>query len=276
MSSTISSLKPIVDRFPRVAALYRNVRDQLAFDTDPIKTKWGFTLVGSRVMASGEYEPTITAHIRRLLKDVDVFVNVGANIGYYCCHALSMGKTVIAFEPIPKNHKYLCLNIMNNGWQGVEVYPIALSSKVGVTKIYGSNTSASLVKGWAGVPEHYVNYVPTSTLDVILGERLHGKRVLALVDVEGAEKRLLEGAGQLLASEPRPIWIVEITTNENVPRGVDSNPDYAATFDLFFQKKYKAHALDQTPTPFTKKDIALVVEGEREASTHNYLFRGSS
>jgi hypothetical protein len=119
----ISLVKPLVERSPRIATMYRSVRDQLYFMKEPIATPWGFTLAGNTDMAQGTFEPAETELVRNILKDVDVLINVGANVGYYCCHALSMGKTVIAFEPIQRNLRYLCQNIKANGWSGAEIYP---------------------------------------------------------------------------------------------------------------------------------------------------------
>jgi hypothetical protein len=126
-SKFISSMRPLLSRFPRIAAMYRNMRDQLDFMEAPVTTPWGFKLAGNVSMAKGTFEPAETELVRSILRDVDIMINVGANIGYYCCHALSMGKTVIAFEPIERNLRYLCKNIKNNGWTGAEVYPMALA-----------------------------------------------------------------------------------------------------------------------------------------------------
>lgn len=52
-------------------------------------------------MASGDFEPEETRLIQDLLQEVDTLVNIGANVGYYCCHALSLGKRVIAVGCIP-------------------------------------------------------------------------------------------------------------------------------------------------------------------------------
>jgi hypothetical protein len=104
----VSIVRAVFGRFPRIGVIYRSVRDQLDVMEKPFATPWGFKLAGNRAMAQGTYEPTETELIRKILKDVNVLVNVGANVGYYCCHALSMGKTVIAFEPIRRNLHYLC------------------------------------------------------------------------------------------------------------------------------------------------------------------------
>lgn len=181
-------MKPLVDRFPRLANFYRLIRDQLDYSDKPIKTPWGFSMAGNRAMADGSFEPVETEVIRDILKNVDILINVGANVGYYCCHALSMGKQVIAFEPIQRNLRYLCKNIHFNRWTGAEIFPIAMSNNVGIREIYGGNTGASVVEGWANIPSSYVTLVPSSTLDTVLGTRLQGQNVLVLVDVEGAEK----------------------------------------------------------------------------------------
>lgn len=265
-------MRPIVDRFPRVAALYRGMRDQLDGMQEPQPTPWGFKLAGNKAMAQGTFEPVETELVRKLLKDVDILVNVGANVGYYCCHALSMGKSVIAFEPMERNHRYLCKNIKANGWESVEIFPIALSSHIGVLEIYGSDTGASLVKGWAGIPESYMTLVPCSTMDTVLNTRLQGKRALILVDIEGAEKWMLEGAKLMLANDPKPIWLVEVVAKENQPLGVEINPNFAATFQLFFQNGYEAFSADQEMRPITMADVSLFSEGAFKANTYNFLF----
>lgn len=265
-------VKPFVNCFPKVAAMYRGVRDQLDSMAEPQLTSWGFRLAGNAAMAQGIFEPVETALVRTLLKDVDVLINVGANVGYYCCHALSMGKTVIAFEPMERNLRYLCKNIKTNGWSGVEIFPIALSNNVGILEIYGGDTGASLVRGWAGIPDDYKTLVPCSTMDMVLNTRLIGKRVLIIVDIEGAEKWMLEGANMMLVNDPKPIWLVEIVTKENQPSGVEINPNFMSTFQLFFKNGYQAFSADQYLHPIMLEDVNLLSKGSLEANTHNFLF----
>ena len=108
VKKTISCLKPLVERYPVLAAVYRNYRDQAELMRSPIESPWGFKLGGNDSMARGEFEAQETKVVRDLLQEVDVLVNIGANVGYYCCHALSMGKQVIAFEPMQRNLLFLC------------------------------------------------------------------------------------------------------------------------------------------------------------------------
>ena len=226
----IASLKPLVERYPVLAAVYRNYRDQAELMRSPIESPWGFKLGGNDSMARGEFEPQETKVVRDLLQEVDVLVNIGANVGYYCCHALIMGKQVIAFEPMQRNLLFLCQNIKINGWRDIEIFPLALSNEPDILNIYGADTGASLVKGWAGIPESYAALVPASTLDLVLGDRLRGKRVLILMDVEGAEFAVIKGASSFLRLDPRPIWMIEIAFSEQQPLGVSVNPNFAKTF----------------------------------------------
>jgi FkbM family methyltransferase len=266
-------IKPLVSRFPRLAAMYRGMRDQLECMEEPQLTPWGFKLAGNTAMAQGTFEPVETALVLKLLDEVDVFINVGANVGYYCCHALGMGKSVIAFEPMPRNLRFLCKNINANGWDGAEIFPVALSNKVSILEIYGANTGASLVKGWAGAPESYKTLVPCSTMDLLLDSRLKGKRALILVDIEGAEKWMLEGASKMLSNDPKPIWVVEIVTSENQPEGVAINPNFTNTFQFFFESGYEAFSADQEMRPITIEEVALYAKGALKAGTHNFMFR---
>jgi FkbM family methyltransferase len=265
-------VKPFVNYFPRAAAMYRGMRDQLDSMEEPQPTPWGFKLAGNEAMTNGTFEPIETELVRKMLKEVDILVNVGANVGYYCCHALSMGKPVIAFEPMERNLRYLCKNIKANGWSGAEIFPIALSNNVGILEIYGGDTGASLVKGWADIPEDYKTLVPCSAMDIVLNTRLAGKKALIIVDIEGAEKWMLEGANMMLVNDPKPIWLVEIVTKENQPSGVEINPNFMSTFQLFFNNGYQAYSADQNMRPVTIQDVNLLSKGSLQSNTHNFLF----
>lgn len=274
LRKTIAYLKPLVERHPPLATAYRAFRDQTDYMQPPIQSPWGFKLGGNEAMARGEFEPTETEIVRDLLRDIDVLVNIGANVGYYCCHALSMGKRVIAFEPMQRNLHFLCQNMKINDWRDVEIFPLALSSSPDVLEIYGANTGASLVKGWAGTPESHVTLVPASTLDLVLGDRLRGKKVLVLIDVEGAEFAVLQGAAAVMRSDPKPVWMIEITSFEHQPQGVVVNPNFARTFQLLREAGYAAFTADSAMCKVDVADVEVVQAGNiQRLTTHNFLFK---
>ncbi len=271
----IRTIKNLVKDNPTLARAARAVLDNRHYFQKPTKTPHGFLLVGNEDMMLGRFEIEETDLIAEMLGDSDVLINIGANIGYYCCLALHLGKQVVAVEPMPRNLRCLCRNLaLNGGETSAEVHGLALSDKVGLMNIYGGGTTASLVKGWSGTPEAFSNLVPVNTLDNIVGERrLADKRLLVLVDVEGAELFMLKGATEFLARTPKPRWIVEITISEHLPKGQKVNPSLLETFGIFWNRGYKSYTADKEKRPVLKEELMAIVEsGIDTTGTHNFLF----
>ena len=224
-------------------------------------------------MEQGKFEPEVVEIVKKHLPDADIFINLGANIGYYCCIALHLGKKVIAFEPIEANLKALYQNIYSNQWDQIEIYPLAISNKIGLTEIFGGGTGASMIKGWAGASKNYRRLVPTSTLDHIVGDKLTGQKCFFLVDIEGTEKLMLEGAQSTLNLTPKAVWLVEITICENQPSGTHINPNLLPTFQIFWENGYESRTADKNFQPVHKDDIVKIIEtGSDHLSSHNFLF----
>jgi FkbM family methyltransferase len=274
MSKILSFVKPLIEKFPLLAKTYRFFRDESNYQQEPIITPWNFKLSGNRLMASGAFEFEETELIIELLSEVDVLINVGANVGYYCCHALNLGKQVIAVEPMPDNLRYLCRNIDINSWS-CEIFPVALSNKIGIKKMYGGSTGASLVKGWAGSSENSFTYVPCTTMDTLLGRRLEGKKVLVIVDVEGAEFWMIQGCSKLLRNNPKPLWFIEVGATEHQPKGISVNPRFADTFQLMHDAGYTAVTADKSQNNIIIEDVVATQNGKKTilSTTHNFIFR---
>ena len=271
--SILKKTKPMIERFPCVALAYRTWRDsKLQFKT-PQQTPMGYKFLGNSIMEQGQFEPEVVDIVKKHLQDADVFINLGANIGYYCCIALHLGKKVIAFEPIEANLQSLYQNIYSNQWDQIEIYPIAISNKIGLTEIFGGGTGASMIDGWAGASNNYHRLVPTSTLDHIIGDKLNGQKCFILVDIEGTEKLMLEGAQSILKLNPKPIWLVEITIFENQPSGTQINPNLLSTFQIFWNNGYESRTADKHHQPVCEDNIIKIIEsGSDQLSSHNFLF----
>ena len=267
--------KSVVKQLLALTLFYRNMRDLYDQRSPPRRTPWGFSFSGHDLMADGSFEPNETKLVRRLLPDVDVLVNVGANVGYYCCHALSIGKPVIAVEPNTRNLHYLLKNIQSNGWAKLaEVFPVAMGSGADILQMWGGGTGASLVKGWASIPESYVTQVPVLGLDRLLGDKLQGKKALILVDIEGAEFMMLQGAKETLINNPLPIWLMEVSSSEHQPAGTVINPKFVETFEMFFEQGYRAFTADEAAIEVTPETVKEVVAGRQKLQTHNFVFKG--
>lgn len=237
-------------------------------------TPMGFKFLGNEAMESGVFEPEETKLLATLMAQCDHFVNIGANIGYYCCLALQQNIPVIAFEPENSNLLVLLRNIRENGWNdNIEIHPVALSDRAGIVDIYGSGTGASLLRGWANTPVDLVASIPASTLDLSLGQRLRGRRALILIDIEGAEYYALKGAILTLNQDPKPVWIVEICSHQHQPAGVAVNPRLLDTFDIFWNAGYVAYTVAETPRQIERSEIKAIAEGGPDTlHLHNFIF----
>ncbi len=222
-------------------------------------------------MQSGTFEAEETEIIRCNLSTAEVFVDVGANIGLYTCLARSEGKYAIAIEPQLRNLECLYASLSLNGWMDTEVYPLGLAASYGLAILYGaSGPSASLLAGWAAYSRRSRQTVAVTTLDTLLGDRFSGKQLLIKIDVEGAEYNVLKGAEKTIRRLPRPTWMIEICLNEFHPAGV--NPDYAATFELFWNQGYEVRTADRQNRLILPDDVAQWVKaGRSQLGSINYI-----
>jgi FkbM family methyltransferase len=245
-------------------------------------TPYGFRLQvrnhpANRAMLKGTFEPEEVALIQKQLAQTDVFIDVGANIGFYTCLARQQGKYVVAVEPQPRNLRCVYQNLLSNNWNDLaEVYPLGLGAKPGILTLYGaSGPSASLIPGWAEYSDRFRQTIPISTLDIIAGQRFAGKRTFVKIDVEGYEYGVLKGALLLLGLAPRPVWLVEICLNEYHPSGI--NPDYKAAFQLFWDHGYEARSADKENKLIRPEDVDRWIASKRcDSGTINYLFSAPS
>jgi FkbM family methyltransferase len=268
----LARLKPCVERVPIIAVIYRAVRAALAFRRQrPQNTPFGFKLMGNPLMQRGAFETEETRLIQRLLQHSEVFVDVGANIGFYTCLARVSGQYVVAVEPLRENLDYLMVNLDANGWHDVELYPVALARQPGLAILHGGGTAASLINGWDGASPLLRRTIPLSTLDILLNGRFPAKNLLIKVDVEGAEFDLLQGAPQILGRDPAPVWMVEITLTEHHPAGF--NRRFKDTFEIFWQHGYQAWTADCNLRSVTPTDVATWAQKRHCTFGHgNYLF----
>ncbi|MCF7674369.1 MAG: FkbM family methyltransferase [Akkermansiaceae bacterium] len=268
--------------FPQKVAVIRqqlkNFERALRFYWKSLKpapvTPHGFKLYGSRAMQDGRFEPLETRLIKQVLPHCDAFINVGANVGYYCCLAIQQGVPAFAFEPIDLNVRYLLANIRTNDWAGkIEIYPVALGAETGILEIFGAGTGASLIKGWANTPEYDVTLAPVLTLDQVLANRLVGQRCLIMVDIEGAEQFMLAGASRFLAADPKPVWMIEICVDQHQPDGTTINPHLVRTFEYFWSNGYHAWTAGDQPRRVEAAEVeAIARTGENTFESHNFLF----
>src|SRR5437016_5068696 len=97
---------------PSVGQAYRLLRDERAALAPAMPTPFGFKLAGNASMASGAFEKKEIDLFLKHLQKASACIDIGANIGLYTCLAASLGKHVVAIEPMPSNLKVLCRNLV--------------------------------------------------------------------------------------------------------------------------------------------------------------------
>lgn len=272
ISSVFRSLKSPIDRhFPFLAHLYRLFREEVAYRRmRPVIRSEGFRFVSPGSMQTGEFESTEIEIIKEKLEQADLLIDVGANVGLYTCIARSLGKHVIAIEPHPQNLRLLYRNLEENGWHDVEVWPVGVGGNPGAVTMYGGGTGASVIKGWAGIPESWKQTIAVHTLDHIVGARFLDKRIVIKVDVEGGEYAVLQGGINTIQRTIKPTWLVEITLTLHHP---NVNHRFMQSFDVFWRNGYEARTGDETRRLVTRPDVERWVNnGKCDFGTHNWLF----
>lgn len=269
----IQYLKPAVEKFPIIAGYYRYRRDQLKLNASvEFRSELGFFFNGSESMNIAEFEPEETSIFDSLIGEYDIFINIGANVGYYACKALSQGVDTIAFEPNQHNANLLLKNVKANDFPAeFQLFPLALSDYVGILPMYGAYTGASLIAGWAGQDDS--NLVPISSFDRVSAASVKNKKCFVVIDVEGAELDCLRGAASLLSSSDENVFLIEIVLTEHQPNGVNVNTNFYQTFDLMSKFGYTAYSATKDLRPISLKEVADTQEmSRRRIETHNFIF----
>ena len=240
----------------------------------PRRTEHGFWFQGPNLFTRKNWEQSEQVLICKLLSNTDLFVNVGANIGFYCCLAQSYNVKTIAFEPDPMNCELFIRNMQHNNFDDdVVLFPIAIGDTFGFTKIFGMWSTVSLIKGFADgvtVPRT----VPVAQLDdAVLGHRWASGKLLLLVDVEGWEKFVLRGASRILALVPKPIWIIEVLLTED-----DDGPQEQCleVFELMHEAGYRSYCIGSDESLEEVVEGNDLLNGSFRPSNHNYLFVDSA
>ena len=137
----------------------------------------------------------------------DTFLDIGANIGYFSLLAASVvgeiGK-VICFEPNVQNLRLLHASVLENGFQHVQVFPLAASDSRHLLKLQSFGSNGAL----AAAPSEPSNYQFVQSVAVDDLVSTEGRVHVIKMDIEGYESFALRGMRQLIARH-RPILFTE-------------------------------------------------------------------
>jgi FkbM family methyltransferase len=166
----------------------------------------------------GSFEPNEFNFLDRLLKPGMIFVDVGANDGYYTLFAarrVGPEGRVVSIEPSSRERAHLERNLARNGIANVEVVPAALGAAAGHADLrlaHGVHTGHNTLGSFAhdDVLPARIERVPLETLDAVVA-RLDLPRVdIVKIDVEGGEANVVAGARHVL-TKMRPVLMMEVS-----------------------------------------------------------------
>ena len=181
---------------------------------------------------AGDYEPEVSQALREILRPGMTVYNIGAHIGTRVVQSSGLigdQGNIVAFEPTQRTRRVLERN-SHNRKSPVEIFGIGLGDTDGEADLHdlgwsccGSNTLGDNVQKFntrlGRKPENRLERVPLRRLDdVAEGSQLKPPHVIVM-DVEGYEGRVIDGAKNVL-SDFKPAVIFEVgNQSDNDPFG---------------------------------------------------------
>jgi FkbM family methyltransferase len=201
----------------------------------------------------GVWEPHLTDWLASRLRRGDVFIDVGANIGYYTLLGSALVGAeggVVAIEAARSIAADLQANVSRNGIQNVRVVNMAASDSVGRVQLFGGpaqNRGATSTMNTLGLPpEGEVDSAPLSS--ILQPAEIRGARVIK-IDVEGAEFAVVAGMEPIIASSRDDLEII-VEVDPRTRRGSDQSIE--GLIDRFLKWGFHPYA---SPVGYGTKDV---------------------
>lgn len=183
----------------------------------------------------GVWEPHLTHWLQQRLKPGDVFVDVGANIGYFSVLGSSLAGDsgmVVAVEASPTFHRRLAEHARLNDCGNLRAISAAASDRsetLRLTLASSRNMGANSVVPYDGPVESEVDVEAHPLPQLLSAQELEQARVIK-IDVEGAEGAVVRGLKPALVRlRPDSEVVVEVTPERMHALG-DSADDLLRTF----------------------------------------------
>ena len=216
-------------------------------------------IVARHVFLAGAFAEHEVAFMRAALKPGMRFIDVGAHWGLLTLlgsHLVSQAGHVLALEPDPRMLAKLRFNLQLNHISNVQVFEVAATDREGKVALTGSapedkDWAASRLVDHAG-PGASTFVVRGRRLDDFLGDTGTDGADLIKIDVEGAEKLVLQGMESGLNEHRYKRILLELHPLELKKRSVA----ISEITDFLSAKGYVGYQLDSSP------------EGRRRAYYH--------
>jgi|WetSurMetagenome_2_1015567.scaffolds.fasta_scaffold138986_2 FkbM family methyltransferase len=216
------------------------------------------------------HEPETIRIFKNLIKDSSLFLDIGANIGYYSliARALNPLTKIIAFEPVPFVHALCLKNIALNNFHDITVERFAASNGNGRTSLFLPNdtiNSASLDSEFRNNTKQI--QVTTITLDSYIRSKKLPMPDLIKMDTERTEYLILQGMPQIL-EQGGPNIICEVLESCDADRLTDILLPFGYKFYFIVHDRL-------IKMPRIKRDNAIPWEMIQKTPYYNFLFSKS-
>lgn len=173
-----------------------------------IIAKKGLTGVTGNIY-NGLHEFNDKLFLLHLLRENDIFCDVGANVGVYTVLASAeIGAKTISIEPIPNTFDLLKFNVLiNQIEEKVELFNIGVGSNESEIAFTENLDTANHVATDIETTNSNIIKIPIKTLDVITR---YDPPLILKIDVEGYETEVLNGAINLLKNSKLKAIIIEL------------------------------------------------------------------
>jgi FkbM family methyltransferase len=218
-------------------------------------------ILGRYVYYFGVWEPNLTSWIAQRLAPGDVFIDIGANIGYYVLLASRLvgdsGKSV-AIEALPAIFSQLQRNLRINKVENVRAVNCAAWDKEEMITMYthtdDSPVTTTAMPGWAS--EWHLErkcQVPAAPVSTILEPDEIKVARLIKIDVEGAEWHVLSGMRSMMAQCRDDLEIIVEVTPQMLQTEGKSFQD---VLDYFGNWNFYPYWIDNSATAYVARSAA--------------------
>jgi FkbM family methyltransferase len=194
-------------------------------------------VIQETLLEEGVWERETTRYITTILKPGNVFLDIGANAGYFSLLAgrcVGPAGRVLAVEPNPAMAEQVRLNAARTGLKNVEVAEVACSGCSETRKLF---LGIPYFTGQTSLSEQNVKWkdcidVPCVQADQLCSTYGLSRIDLIKIDVEGAEQEVLRGMDVILR-EIRPHIVMELLEDKlrSFSTTVDSVKEYLKGFE---------------------------------------------
>jgi FkbM family methyltransferase len=171
----------------------------------------------------GIFEPLETTYFSNEIKENDIILDIGANIGYYTllfAQRVGDGGHVYAFEPEPQNFELLKKNVQTSGYRNVTLINMAVSDTTSKLRLYLNKKNKADHRIFDWQDRRKFIEIDSTRLDDYFSD-FTGDIAFIKMDIQGAEYRALSGMLSLLARNPKTTIVMEFEPQSLLLSGIE-------------------------------------------------------